>query len=75
MHYHRKAALLAAAAAVQLLAPSLARAEDAAESSADTIIVTGINDNKTSTGTKTDTPLIATPQSITIIDREELTRR
>lgn len=75
MPYHRKAALLAATAIVHLLTPGLARAEDAAESSADTIIVTGINDSKTSTGTKTDTPLIATPQSITIIDREELTRR
>jgi len=57
------------------LAPSLAQAEEAAETSAETIIVTGLNDNKASTGTKTDTPLIATPQSITIIDREELTRR
>lgn len=75
MPHYRKAALLAAIAAISLLAPGLARAEDAAESSADTIIVTGINDSKTSTGTKTDTPLIATPQSITIIDREELTRR
>jgi iron complex outermembrane receptor protein len=60
-----------------LFVPGLAWAEDADEASAnpDTIIVTGLSDNKTSTGTKTDTPLIATPQSITIIDREELTRR
>ncbi|WP_426387749.1 TonB-dependent siderophore receptor [Sphingobium sp. R-21] len=75
MRYHRKAALLAATAMFTPLAPSLAQAEEAAETSAETIIVTGLNDNKASTGTKTDTPLIATPQSITIIDREELTRR
>ncbi|MBH1992663.1 MAG: TonB-dependent receptor plug domain-containing protein, partial [Sphingomonadaceae bacterium] len=58
-----------------LLTQGLAQAEDDVENSRDTIIVTGINDNKVSTGTKTDTPLMATPQSITIIDREELTRR
>lgn len=74
MRNHQKAALLAATAMAQLMVPGLARSEEA-EPSAETIIVTGINDNKTSTGTKTDTPLIATPQSITIVDREELTRR
>lgn len=75
MRYHQRAALLAATAVAQLLASGLANAEESAEANADTIIVTGINDSKASTGTKTDTPLIATPQSITIIDREELTRR
>lgn len=71
----RRKAILSASAACMLLTQGLAQAEDDVENSRDTIIVTGINDNKVSTGTKTDTPLMATPQSITIIDREELTRR
>lgn len=74
-----KAGLLAATTVIQAFFPAVAwadaNAEANAEIGADTIIVTGLNDNKTGTGTKTDTPLIATPQTITIIDREELTRR
>ncbi|WP_176594062.1 TonB-dependent siderophore receptor [Sphingobium sp. EM0848] len=72
MRHSSKAMLLAA---IPALIPTLAQAEDSADARADTIIVTGLNENKTGTGTKTDTPLIATPQTITIIDREELTRR
>lgn len=41
----------------------------------DTIVITGLKDKQASTGTKTDTPLIATPQSITVIDNDELSRR
>ncbi|WP_022683539.1 TonB-dependent siderophore receptor [Sphingobium bisphenolivorans] len=70
-----RARLLSTGAAVLAAVPAIAHADEAPGSSADTIIVTGISENKTGTGTKTDTPLIATPQSITIIDREELTRR
>ena len=40
------------------------------------IVVEGQREKKSaSSGTKTDVPLIATPQSITVIDQEELTRR
>jgi iron complex outermembrane receptor protein len=67
--------LLTACATVQALAPQLALADEAAESSADTIIVTGLKDNQAGSGTKTDTPLMATPQSITVIDNDELVRR
>lgn len=60
--------------ALAALTPFLAHAEEA-DSSADTIIVTGLKDNQTGSGTKTDTPLMATAQSITIIDNDELIRR
>ncbi|MDB5686252.1 MAG: hypothetical protein JWR77_841, partial [Rhizorhabdus sp.] len=39
------------------------------------IVVTGIQEKGTRSGTKTDTPLLKTPQTITVIDREELTVR
>ncbi|MGK6321415.1 TonB-dependent siderophore receptor [Sphingomonas sp. DT-204] len=39
------------------------------------IVVTGLRERGTGSGTKTDTPLIETPQTITVIDEEELTRR
>jgi iron complex outermembrane receptor protein len=50
---------------------------DAAEgvSERDTIIVTGVRDKGAGSGTKTETPLIKTPQTITVIDAEELRRR
>jgi iron complex outermembrane receptor protein len=57
------------------LLPALAQAEEAADANSDTIIVTGLKDNQTGSGTKTDTPLMATAQSITIIDNDELIRR
>lgn len=60
--------------ALAALTPLLAHAEEA-DSNADTIIVTGLKDNQTGSGTKTDTPLMATAQSITIIDNDELIRR
>lgn len=40
-----------------------------------TIVVTGVRDKGTGSGTKTDTPLMETPQTITVIDAEELRRR
>lgn len=40
-----------------------------------TVVVTGVRDRGTVSGTKTDTPLIKTPQSITVIDADELARR
>jgi iron complex outermembrane receptor protein len=50
---------------------------DAADgvSERDTIIVTGVRDKGAGSGTKTDTPLMETPQTITVIDAEELRRR
>lgn len=74
-------ALLAASSAALAVAiagmPGTARAEDSAEADrpSDTITVTGLRDKQAGAGTKTGTPLIETPQSITIIDGEELTRR
>lgn len=59
-----------------LTAPVPAFAEGADDTIAnDTIVVTGVQEKGTGSGTKTDTPLMATPQSITVIDNEELTRR
>lgn len=40
-----------------------------------TIVVTGVREKGQAAGTKTDTPLIETPQTITVIDAEELARR
>lgn len=61
-----------------LLAPAPALAEEAAADEAaarDTIIVTGLRDRQAAAGTKTDTPLMKTPQTITLIDSDELVRR
>ena len=75
----RRAALLATSAALAALLPEHANASDAAEAEAErsgaTIIVTGLKDQQAASGTKTGTPLIVTPQTITVIDNEELTRR
>lgn len=71
----RRTALLATSAALSALLPASARAEDVAEAEAGTIIVTGLKDQKAASGTKTGTPLIITPQTITVIDNEEMTRR
>lgn len=40
-----------------------------------TVVVTGVREQGTSSGTRTDTPLMDTPQTITVIDDEELIRR
>ena len=70
----RTRGLLLAGAAV-LATPGMAHADAAADTSHGDILVTGLRENKTGTGTKTDTPLIETAQSITVIDNDELTRR
>ncbi|MEO7467127.1 MAG: TonB-dependent receptor plug domain-containing protein, partial [Sphingobium limneticum] len=64
--------------ATALLTPLQAQAsedETKDESGAETIVVTGVREKQAGAGTKTDTPLMATPQSITVIDSEELVRR
>lgn len=61
-----------------LAASTGAHAGEAAESAtggADTIIVTGVRAEGVASATKTNTPLIETPQTITVIDTEELQRR
>lgn len=66
-----------ALAAAMLVASSAAYAEDdaSAAASADAIVVTGLRGTGMASATKTDTPLIETPQTITVIDAEELQRR
>lgn len=67
---------LGASVAVQALATGLAHAEDAAESrTVEAVVVNGQRDQQPVFGTKTDTPLIEVPQSITVIDSAELIRR
>lgn len=76
----RASLVLAALAAAMPALAAEADAEagssaEAAESADDMLIVTGFRDKGTGIGTKTDTPLIETPQTITVIDAEELERR
>lgn len=77
-----RGALLAACATGGMLGSALpAHAmtlsdEDAQRLRNEDIVVEGQREKKSaSSGTKTDVPLIATAQSITVIDQEELTRR
>ena len=63
------AALAAPAQAADMPADEDVPGRDAA------IIVTGVKERGTGTGTKTDTPLIETPQSITVIDSREMELR
>jgi len=77
---HRRARLLlAASVAFAAVATAPARAEDGGdaeiENASEAIIVTGFKEKQTGSGTKTDTPLMETAQSITVIDSEELIRR
>jgi iron complex outermembrane recepter protein len=61
-----------------LAMPTLAAAHESDEADAsqsDTVVITGVNTKGTGSGTKTDTPLMETPQSITVIDGAELTLR
>ena len=68
-----KCALLGSAVFV---VANVATAETAADlSERNTIVVTGVRDKGTGSGTKTDTPLMKTPQTITVIDADELARR
>ncbi|MDQ0251885.1 iron complex outermembrane receptor protein [Sphingomonas kyeonggiensis] len=60
------------------LLPAPAHAEDGPEDDKaqdSTILVTGLREKQTGSGTKTDTPLMETPQTITVIDNDELVRR
>ena len=77
-----RGALLAACAAGTMLGSALpAHAltvsdDDPQRLRNEDIVVEGQREKKSaSSGTKTDVPLIATPQSIAVIDQEELTRR
>ena len=82
-HHGKLSATLSRAAliACALGAPSLAAANDGEDAGAsdgrggDTVVITGINTKGTGSGTKTDTPLMETPQSITVIDGAELELR
>lgn len=69
----------AVSVAMTALVPGMAYATDDADTGRsegrETILVTGLKNEQASTGTKTDTPLLETPQTITVIDGEELARR
>ena len=75
----KRPALMLAASLAALCVAAPAQADEAdADSAADAeraIIVTGFREKQTGAGTKTETPLMETPQTITIIDNAELTRR
>lgn len=69
-----KGTLLGASTAI--VAANGAVAETASDvSERNTIVVTGVREKGTGSGTKTDTPLMKTPQTITVIDADELARR
>lgn len=68
--------LLAGAAAAQCSVLAAAEAPNPSDPDPqDTVIVTGQREKTGETGTKTNTPLIELPQTVTVIDNEELTRR
>jgi iron complex outermembrane receptor protein len=78
----RLQALFAASVSCATLLAGAARAEGGAEHEnpgerrlLDGIVVTGVRAKEASAGTKTSTPLISTPQSVTVIDNAELVRR
>lgn len=60
-----------------LLCPAVAHAEEDADSgdAKETIIVTGMREEQAGVGTKTKTPLMETPQAITVMDSDEMIRR
>ena len=68
---------VAAVTALQGLCASAARADEADSdaTAVERVEVTGLKARRAAAGTKTETPLIETPQSITVIDGEELSRR
>ncbi|HSX56988.1 MAG TPA: TonB-dependent siderophore receptor [Sphingomonas sp.] len=67
-------ALIACALAMPVIAAAN-EGEEPQDGRGDTVVITGVNTKGTGSGTKTDTPLMETPQSITVIDGEELTLR
>lgn len=70
-------ATVAAVTALQGLYADAARADDADSDATvvERVEVTGLKARRAAAGTKTETPLIETPQSITVIDGDELSRR
>lgn len=78
---HRlSAVLLAATALAAVTTASALAADDAggdaeAATSVEGVVVTGLKGRQAAAGTKTETALIETPQSITVIDGDELIRR
>ena len=71
-----RAPLCAVLGSTAFAVANVAVAETAADvSERNTIVVTGVRDKGTGSGTKTDTPLMKTPQTITVIDADELARR
>jgi len=72
-----RARILACTAVAAACLSGAARADESGEAEAErnTIIVTGLKERQAASGTKTDTPLMKTPQTITVIDTDELTRR
>jgi iron complex outermembrane receptor protein len=72
--------MVMASAACATLMAGVARAEgegdeDASGRHLEGVVVTGVRLREASAGTKTTTPLISTPQSVTVIDSAELIRR
>jgi len=67
----------AAAATLQALCAGAAWADetDTGPNAVERVEVTGLKARRAAAGTKTETPLIETPQSITVIDGAELSRR
>jgi iron complex outermembrane receptor protein len=78
IRFHSRAGVALAALIATLALPSQVHAEEAEAADAaerNTIVVTGLREKGTGAATKTDTPLMEAPQSITVIDSEELARR
>jgi iron complex outermembrane receptor protein len=69
-----RSALIVCSLAMPMLAAAN-EGNEAEDGRSDTVVITGVNTQGTGSGTKTDTPLMETPQSITVIDGEELTLR
>ncbi len=77
----QRAVLFAAAAFTLAAAPALSHAEEATAAPADgstleNLIVTAqVSERAATTGTKTDTPIVETPQSISVITAEQIAQR
>ena len=70
------AALSVAVAQAQAVPDQTAQTQVAASTAAEQVVVTGQRvETHAATGTKSDTPLVETPQSITVISQQELDER
>jgi len=69
-----RSALIVCSLAMPMLAAAN-EGNEAEDGRSDTVVITGVNTQGIGSGTKTNTPLMETPQSITVIDGEELTLR